>query len=129
VNDPTKIVADLAVAVALGGACLADAAVLRAEPALAGPVASDPVISRLISRLAADTPAALTAIGKARAAARGPRPGLAASPPVAPGAGGRLITAEWPGDRGRTGTLAGGLVQPHGRNRSTATSGNSSGEP
>jgi hypothetical protein len=52
VHDPGKIVTDLAVAVALGGDCLADAGVLRAEPALFGPVASDPVISRLISRLA-----------------------------------------------------------------------------
>ena len=70
VHDPGKIVADLAVAVALGGDCLADAAVLRAEPALFGPVASDPVISRLIGRLADDAPAALKAIGTARAAAR-----------------------------------------------------------
>jgi hypothetical protein len=31
---------------ALGGDCLADAAMLRAEPELFGPVASDPVISR-----------------------------------------------------------------------------------
>jgi hypothetical protein len=70
VHEPGKIVTDLAVAVALGGDCLADAGVLRAEPALFGPVASDPVISRLVSRLAADAPAALKAIGKARAAAR-----------------------------------------------------------
>ena len=58
VHDPGKIVADLAVAVALGGDCLADAGVLRAEPALFGPVASDPVVSRLIARLAADAPSA-----------------------------------------------------------------------
>jgi hypothetical protein len=38
--------------------------------ALFGPVASDPVISRLVSRLAGDVPAALKAIGNARAAAR-----------------------------------------------------------
>ena len=50
VHDPGKIVADLAVALALGGDCLADIAVLRAEPELFGPVASDPVISRLVSR-------------------------------------------------------------------------------
>jgi hypothetical protein len=37
VHDPGKIVLDLAVAVALGCDCLADAAVLRAEPALFGP--------------------------------------------------------------------------------------------
>lgn len=56
-HDPGKIVTYLAVAVALGGDCLADAAVLRAEPAMFGPVASDPVISRLIARLAADAAA------------------------------------------------------------------------
>src|SRR6202044_3904363 len=47
VHDPGKIVADLAAAVALGGDCLADIAVLREQPDLAGPVASDPVVSRL----------------------------------------------------------------------------------
>ena len=51
VHDPGKIVTDLAVAVGLGGACLADV-VLRAEPAMFGLVASDPVISRLVARLA-----------------------------------------------------------------------------
>jgi Transposase DDE domain group 1 len=92
VHDPGKIVTDLAVAVALGGDCLADAGVLRAEPALFGPVASDPVISRLIARLAADAPAGLTAIGKARAAARERAWQLAGQ--SAPGAGGELITAD-----------------------------------
>jgi Transposase DDE domain group 1 len=69
-HGPGKIVTDLAVAVALGGDCLADVAVLRAEPALFGPVASDPVVSRLLARLASDAPAALQAI-----AARGPQRG------------------------------------------------------
>jgi hypothetical protein len=36
VHDPGKIVADLAAALALGGDCLADIAVLREQPALAG---------------------------------------------------------------------------------------------
>ena len=54
VHDPGKIVADLAAAVALGGDCLADIAVLREQPDLAGPVASDPVVSRLVAALAAD---------------------------------------------------------------------------
>ena len=49
VHDPGKIVADLAAALALGGDCLADIAVLREQPDLAGPVASDPVVSRLVS--------------------------------------------------------------------------------
>jgi Transposase DDE domain group 1 len=61
VHDPGKTVLDLAVAVALGGRCLADVSVLRAEAALFGPVASDPVVSRLVTRLAADSPAALRA--------------------------------------------------------------------
>jgi Transposase DDE domain group 1 len=52
VHDPGKIIADLATAVALGGDCLADIAVLREQPDLAGPVASDPVVSRLVSALA-----------------------------------------------------------------------------
>jgi hypothetical protein len=64
VHDPGKIVTDLAVAVALGGDCLADAGVLRAEPALFGLVASDPVISRLVTRLAGDARQALQAIRK-----------------------------------------------------------------
>ena len=70
VHDPAKIAADLAAAVALGGDCLADIAVLRGQPQLAGPVASDPVVSRLVATLAADLPRALKAIRGARAAAR-----------------------------------------------------------
>jgi hypothetical protein len=70
VHDPGKIVADLAAALALGGDCLADIAVLREQPALAGPVASDPVVSRLVTMLAAGGPAALAAIRAARSAAR-----------------------------------------------------------
>ena len=50
-HDPGKIVADLAIAVALGGDAACDVAVLRAQPGVFGPVASDPTVSRLISRL------------------------------------------------------------------------------
>ena len=78
VHDPGKIVADLAAAVALGGDCLADIAVLRAQPELAGPVASDPVVSRLVSVLAADLPRALKPSGppvRRRASGRGRWPG------------------------------------------------------
>jgi hypothetical protein len=92
VHDPGKIVTDLAVAVALGGDCLADAGVLRAEPSLFGPVASDPVISRLVTRLAADAPAALQAIRAARAAARDRAWQLAGD--QAPGAGGALVPVD-----------------------------------
>ena len=92
VHDPGKIIADLAMALGLGGDCLADVAVLRAQPELAGPVASDPVISRLISALAADAPRALRAIRKARAAARERAWALAGE--RAPGADGALIPVD-----------------------------------
>ena len=72
VHDPGKIVADLAAAMALGGDCLADIAVLREQPALAGPVASDPVVSRLVSTLAQDGPRALKAIRRDTASPRWP---------------------------------------------------------
>jgi hypothetical protein len=92
VHDPGKILTDLVVALALGGDCLADVAVLRAQPELAGPVASDPVVSRLVTALAADAPRALRAIRKARAAARERAWALAGE--RAPGAGGSLIPVD-----------------------------------
>jgi hypothetical protein len=92
VHDPGKIVADLAVMLGLGGDCLADVAMLRAEPALFGPVASDPVVSRLVARLAADAPRALKAIRAARASARERAWELAGA--GAPGAGGQLIPVD-----------------------------------
>ena len=68
VHDPAKIIMDLAVTLALGGDCLADIAVLRAEPGLFGRVASDPTVSRTIDRAGPLTSTrALTAID------RGPR--------------------------------------------------------
>ena len=54
-QDP-KAVTDLAVTRALGGDCLADAAMVRAKPGIYGRVASDVTISRSISVLANDTP-------------------------------------------------------------------------
>ena len=92
VHDPGKIVADLAAAVALGGDCLADIAVLREQPELAGPVASDPVVSRLVSSLAGDLPRALRTIRAARAAARERAWALAGD--AAPGADGGLVTID-----------------------------------
>jgi hypothetical protein len=92
VHDPGKIIGDLAVAVALGGDCLADIAVLRSQPDLSGLVASDPVVSRLITQLAADTPRALKAIRSARAAARAQAWALAAD--TAPGTDGGLVTVD-----------------------------------
>jgi len=92
VHDPGKIIADLVVALALGGDCLADIAVLRAQPELAGPVASDPVVSRLVSALAADAPRALRAIRTARAAARERAWALAGE--AAPGGDGSLVPVD-----------------------------------
>jgi hypothetical protein len=92
VHDPGKIIADLVTVLALRGDCLADIAVLRAEPELAGPVTSDPVVSRLITALAADAPRALRAIRKARAAARERAWALAGD--RAPGADGTLIPVD-----------------------------------
>jgi hypothetical protein len=92
VHDPGKIVTDLAAAVALGGDCLADVAVLREQPELAGPVASDPVVSRLVSQLAGDLPQALKAVRAARAAARERAWALAGD--AAPGADGGLVTVD-----------------------------------
>ena len=71
VHDPGKILLDVALAVALGGDCLADVAMLRCEPAVFGPVASDPTVSRLIDALAASGEKALQAIRSARSEVRG----------------------------------------------------------
>ena len=73
VHDPAKVLLDLAVAVALGGDCLADVAVVRAEPAVFGLVASDATISRTVAALARDArtaDAVLAAIDEVRAVAR-----------------------------------------------------------
>lgn len=77
IHDPGKVVLDLALSLALGGDCLADIALLRAEPGVYGLVASDPTVSRTIEALAAEAPAALAAIDTARAAARATVWGLA----------------------------------------------------
>ncbi|WP_372412132.1 IS1380 family transposase [Streptomyces luteireticuli] len=70
VHDPGKVLLDMALAVALGGDCLADVAMLRAEPAVFGPVASDPTVSRLIRTLATGGTRVLTALRRARAHVR-----------------------------------------------------------
>jgi hypothetical protein len=70
VHDPGKIVCDLAIALAVGGDCLADLATLRAEPGVFGLVASDPTVSRLIDTLAKNADTALAALDSARAHVR-----------------------------------------------------------
>ncbi|WP_189145105.1 transposase, partial [Nonomuraea glycinis] len=89
VHDPGKVITDLALTLALGGDCLADIALLRSQPDLFGHVASDPTVSRLIDRLAADPARALKAIRAARADARRRAWQLAGA--RAPGADGELI--------------------------------------
>jgi hypothetical protein len=70
VHDPAKVINDLALMLGLGGDCLADIALLRAEPGVYGLVASDPTVSRTVDRLAEAPVAALRA-----SISRGDRPG------------------------------------------------------
>jgi hypothetical protein len=92
IHDPGKVITDLALTPALGGDCLADIALLRTQPEMSGPVASDPTVSRLIKQLAADPARALKAIRAARAAARDHvwRPAA----PHAPATGGRPVIVD-----------------------------------
>ena len=70
VHDPGKIMADLAVCVALGGRCLSDLSLLRCEKEVFGPVASDPTVSRLVGTLADHVEAVETAVNRARRTVR-----------------------------------------------------------
>ncbi|MEU2859037.1 IS1380 family transposase [Streptomyces mirabilis] len=89
VHDPGKALLDLALAVALGGDCLSDVAMLRAEPGVFGPVASDPTVSRLVGTLAAAGPRALSAVRRARSEVRQRVWQLAGA--AAPNSGGEVI--------------------------------------
>jgi Transposase DDE domain group 1 len=68
-HDPGKVITDLAIALALGATAW-PMSLLRAEPGVFGPVASDPTVSRTIDTLAADLSRALKAIDIAWAAPR-----------------------------------------------------------
>ncbi|WP_030672018.1 IS1380 family transposase [Streptomyces cellulosae] len=89
VHDPGKILLDVALALALGGDGLADVALLRAEPAVFGPVASDPTVSRLVGQLASGGKRVLAALRTARAEVREHVWRLAGD--AAPDAGGQVI--------------------------------------
>lgn len=89
VHDPGKILLDVALAVALGGDCLDDVGLLRAELAVFGPVASDPTVSRLINTLASGGQRVLAALRTARAEVREHVWRLAGE--AAPDAGGQVI--------------------------------------
>lgn len=66
-HDPGQIAVDLAAMLADGGQAIADLAVLRHQPELFGPVASDPTAWRLLSAMDG---AALARLRQARAVAR-----------------------------------------------------------
>lgn len=111
VHDPAKVLLDLAIAVAIGGEHLDDAALLRAEPDVYGLVASDPTITRTIARLGDDAGKALAAIAVARAAARAnawaaagahaPDHGVSAKNPLIVDLDATLITAHSEKDQAR----------------------------
>jgi hypothetical protein len=119
VHDPGKVVADLAVALALGGDCLADIALVRAEPGVYGPVASDPTVSRTLARLAGDAAAALAAIATARASARAtawrlagaraPDHNVDRNRPLIVDVDATLVTAHRPGKEGAAATFKKGF--------------------
>ena len=70
VHDPAKVLTDLALTLALGGDCLADAGRIRSEPGIYGPVASEATVSRTITALAQDADRVLAAVAAARKVAR-----------------------------------------------------------
>lgn len=70
VHDRDKVAADLALSLAGGGDCLADLALLRAEPGVYGHIASEATVSRTVAALAGEADAADAAINRARASAR-----------------------------------------------------------
>ena len=92
VHDPGKIMADLAVCVALGGRCLSDLSLLRCEDEVFGSVASDPTVCRLVGTLAGDVEAVEAAVNRARkmvrqrawalAGERSPTAGISAERPL-----------------------------------------------
>jgi len=66
-HDPGRVLADLAVAIADGGECISDIAVLADQPGLFGATASDSTAWRLLDRL---TDTDLAQVAAARGAAR-----------------------------------------------------------
>jgi hypothetical protein len=74
------MITDLVVALALGGDCLANVAMVRAQPELFGPTTSDPVISRLVTGPAADAPGAEPIRSAQQLPGPGPRSWLGGGP-------------------------------------------------
>lgn len=78
-HDPGRVLVDLAVMVADGGTSLSDLKVLRDQPDLFGPVASDPTAWRVLDSIDAT---AMAAINAARASARAVAWSAGARPPT-----------------------------------------------
>jgi hypothetical protein len=70
VHDPARVIVQLAYALALGGDCLADIALLRDATVIVGGVPSDPTVSRVIDGLAGGGADVLDAIAVAHGSAR-----------------------------------------------------------
>jgi len=62
VHDTVEVILDLAVALAVGGYCPADLAVLRGQPRLLDAVASDATVFGRVQLLAADVEESVAAI-------------------------------------------------------------------
>ncbi len=88
-HDPGRVALDLAVMLADGGEAISDLAVLRNQPDLFGPVASDPTAWRVLAALDDE---ALVALQAARAQAREVAWAQAAETD-------RLLSSTWPGTR------------------------------
>ncbi|WP_295697085.1 IS1380 family transposase [Lapillicoccus sp.] len=103
VHDPGKVLTDLSMTLALGGDCLADAAVIRSEPGIYGRVASEATVSRTITALAGDADRVLAAVAAARKVARArawelagehaPNHGVTADDPLVVDLDATLVTA------------------------------------
>jgi hypothetical protein len=132
IHDPGKVLLDLAVAVGLGGDCLADIAVVRSEPAVFELVASDPTVSRTVDALAVDAGPVLRAINTARAAARervwqlagqhAPSAGVDAGAPLVIDVDATLVTAH-SDKEGAAPTSVGSVIIRCGRSPTMARAG------
>ena len=93
-HHPGKVLLDVAMAVALGGDCLADVAALRAQSDVFGRVASDPTVSRVFAALAVDVDDAVAAIRQVPARRQDGGMGTASPLGRCPG-----CAVGWTGDR------------------------------
>jgi len=84
-HDPGEVLRDVAVALADGGVCVSDLAVLRDQPELFGAVASHATVWRTLDRVAEDELGGVEGIAGARADARARVWAQAGGPPLVDG--------------------------------------------